>query len=77
MFGYVRAMTAEQNGVAETPTTSPKRVSYSVYEFADITGLTIEAVYRAIKAGEVKAVKFGALYRISRLEVERLFGVAA
>ena len=75
-FVYVRHMPADAE-VPETSTTSPRRVAYTPAEFAQITGLKADQVRRQIRLGEIKAVKVGGLYCISRTEVERLFGVSA
>jgi excisionase family DNA binding protein len=59
-----------------TPKTNPpgKRVAYTPQELAALLKMSKDTVYRAIAAGEIKAVKLGRLYRIPVSEVERLFG---
>ena len=49
------------------------RVALTPAEFAEVTGLKTEAVYRAIRDGKVKAEQFGRLYVIPVAEVHRLF----
>jgi len=47
--------------------------AYTVKEVAEITGLSIEKIRRALRAGELKAAKFGSDYRISRHDLNKWY----
>jgi excisionase family DNA binding protein len=42
-----------------TVTDSPERLTYRPREIAELTGLSLQSVYDAIKRGELKAVRVG------------------
>jgi excisionase family DNA binding protein len=48
------------------------RIAWSVAEFAEMTGLSTDAVYDAIHAGEIPAVKFGQQWRIANTYVQQV-----
>lgn len=48
-----------------------ERTSYSFREVAEMWGVSLWTVRRAVDRGDLKAVNIGALQRISRAEVER------
>lgn len=70
-----------------TPETSPKRaaanevneldlskrVSVTVAEFAEITGMKVKTVRRSITAGEINVTRIGHLLYIPVSEIRRLF----
>jgi putative resolvase len=52
-----------------------EQISYTISEFAAIMGVTPQAVYRWIKIGSLKTVKFpGGWKRIPESEVKRFRG---
>lgn len=51
--------------------------AFSVQEAAEIFGISPITVYRLVRRGELKAVRFGRRVRIPRSEVERLLGMNA
>lgn len=50
-----------------------KRVSVTVAEFAEITGMKVKTVRRSITAGEISVTRIGHLLYIPVSEVRRLF----
>jgi excisionase family DNA binding protein len=48
--------------------------TYSVAEAAELFGVSTWTINRAIKRGELNALRFGRVTRIPRIEVERLLG---
>ena len=48
------------------------RIAWSVAEFAAMTGLSSDAVYDQIHAGEIPATKFGQQWRIANSYVEQV-----
>lgn len=53
------------------PTLPPLRVQ----ELAPVLAVSDDVIYRAIAAGEIKALRLGRAIRISRTEVARLLGI--
>lgn len=51
---------------------------YSVKEIADILKVHELTINRYIKAGKIKAVKIGSVWRVEKTEVERIikYGIA-
>jgi len=54
------------------PKADVPRAFWSVNEFATITGLAQDTVYRMIRASKLGAVRLGGEWRIPNQEVERL-----
>lgn len=50
-----------------------KRVSVTVAEFAEITGMKVKTVRRAITDGELSVTRIGRLLYIPTSEIRRLF----
>lgn len=51
-----------------------KRLAYRVDEVADLLGVSLSTVYRAIKAGQIKTVKVSSTYVIPVSVVDELLG---
>lgn len=51
-----------------------KRLAYRVDEVADLLGVSLSTIYRAIKAGQIKTVKVSSTYVIPVSAVNELLG---
>lgn len=58
------------------PKTPENRASFSIREVAEQHGVHPRTVRRMIDRGELKVVRFGAVVRIPKSELERLAGGA-
>lgn len=49
-----------------------KRIAWSAAEFAEMVGVSVDAIYDLLRAGDIPATKFGQQWRIADAYVQQV-----